>query len=36
MKGLFGGLKKIGFVKGRDLIVQEAHANGEIPNATLT
>ena len=34
MKGLFDGLKKMGYVKGQNLIVQEAHANGEIPNIT--
>jgi putative tryptophan/tyrosine transport system substrate-binding protein len=34
MKGLFDGLKKMGFEKGRNLTVQEAHANGEIPNIT--
>jgi ABC-type uncharacterized transport system substrate-binding protein len=34
MKGLFDGLRKMGFVKGRNLTVQEAHANGEIPNIT--
>ncbi|MGA8185390.1 MAG: ABC transporter substrate-binding protein, partial [Terriglobia bacterium] len=34
MKGLFDGLRKMGFEKGRNLTVQEAHANGEIPNIT--
>jgi ABC-type uncharacterized transport system substrate-binding protein len=34
MKGLFDGLKKMGFVEGQNLTVQKAHANGEIPNIT--
>jgi putative tryptophan/tyrosine transport system substrate-binding protein len=34
MKGLFDGLAKMGFVEGKDLTVQKAHANGEIPNIT--
>jgi putative tryptophan/tyrosine transport system substrate-binding protein len=34
IKGLFDGLGKMGFVKGRNLTVQAAHANGEIPNIT--
>jgi ABC-type uncharacterized transport system substrate-binding protein len=34
MKGMFDGLKKLGFEEGRNLTVQKAHANGEIPNIT--
>jgi putative tryptophan/tyrosine transport system substrate-binding protein len=34
MKGLFDGLGKLGFEEGRNLTVQKAHANGEIPNIT--
>jgi ABC-type uncharacterized transport system substrate-binding protein len=34
MKGLFDGLRKMGFEEGRNLTVHEAHANGEIPNIT--
>ena len=34
MKGLYDGLRKMGFERGRNLTVQEAHANGEIPNIT--
>ena len=34
MKGLFDGLKKLGFVEGRNLTVVKSHANGEIPNIT--
>jgi ABC-type uncharacterized transport system substrate-binding protein len=34
MKGLFDGLKSLGFVEGQNLTVQKAHANGEIPNTT--
>jgi len=34
MKGLFDGLRKLGFEEGRNLTVEKAHANGEIPNIT--
>ena len=34
MKGLFDGLKEMGFVEGQNLTVQKAHANGEISNIT--
>ena len=34
MKGLFDGLRKLGFMEGVNLTVQRAHANGEIPNIT--
>lgn len=32
MEGLFGGLKELGFVQGKNLAVQKAHAQGEIAN----
>jgi ABC-type uncharacterized transport system substrate-binding protein len=34
MRGIFDGLKALGFVEGQNLTVQKAHANGEIPNTT--
>ena len=34
MKGLFDGLKKMGFEEGRNLTVEKSHANGEIANIT--
>ena len=34
MQGLFDGLEKMGFEEGRNLTVQKADANGEIPNIT--
>ncbi len=34
MKGLFDGLRKLGFEQGKNLTVEKAHANGEIPNIT--
>lgn len=34
MKGLFDGLKKLGFKEGENLTIEKAHANGEIPNIT--
>ena len=34
MKGLFDGLKQMGFEEGKNLTVEKAHANGEIPNIT--
>lgn len=34
MKGLFDGLSKLGFEQGKNLTVEKAHANGEIPNIT--
>lgn len=34
MKGLFDGLKKMGFEEGVNLTVEKSHANGEIPNIT--
>ena len=32
MAGLFGGLKNLGFVEGKNLQVRKAHAQGEIIN----
>ena len=32
MDGLFGGLRDLGFVQGKNLTVQKAHAQGEIVN----
>jgi putative ABC transport system substrate-binding protein len=32
MEGLFGGLKDLGFVQGKNLQVRKAHAQGEIVN----
>jgi ABC-type uncharacterized transport system substrate-binding protein len=34
MRGLFDGLRRMGFEEGRNLTVQRADANGEIPNIT--
>ena len=34
MKGIFDGLKSLGFIEGKNLTVQKSHANGEIPNTT--
>lgn len=34
LQGLFDGLKGMGFAEGKNLTVQKAHANGEIPNIT--
>ncbi len=35
MKGLFDGLKELGFVEGQNLEIKKAHAQGEIANIPL-
>lgn len=35
MKGLFDGLKELGFIEGQNLEIKKAHAQGEIANIPL-